>query len=327
MIIMTKLEYEILSEKYRPSNLDEVIGQNDIIKRLKSYVINKNTPNLLFAGSQPGTGKTSTSIALAKELFKENFSSNFLEINASDERGIDIIRNRIKEYANASPIGNSEFKIILLDEADALTNDAQSALRRIMERYTNSCRFILTCNYSSKIIEPIQSRCAVYRFKKLKNEDIINKLKSICNHENIEISNEVLEAISYISEGDLRKAITILDTSKLTSESNKITLSDIYQISSYIEPTQIIDIIKSALSQKFFTSSELLINILMDGISSQDILKQMMSRTFEINIEDKMKVDIISYIGECDWRISEGADEVITLKWLLANIMKLGNLT
>jgi len=148
---------DILIEKYRPHNLSEVIGQDLIIKRLKKYVETKNMPHLLLSGSA-GTGKTSTSIALAKELYEKGWQSNFMEINASDERGIDVIRNRVKDYAAVSSIGNIPFKIIFLDEADALTNDAQGALRRTIEKYTSSCRFILSCNYSSKIIEPIKSR-------------------------------------------------------------------------------------------------------------------------------------------------------------------------
>ena len=160
------IKEEIWIEKYRPEKLDDIVGQDEIIRRLKSYVKTRNLPHLLFSGP-PGVGKTAASISIVKEIFGDTWRNNFIELNASDERGIDIIRHKVKDFARMAPLGEADFKVIFLDEADALTNDAQSALRRTMERYSATTRFILSCNYSSKIIEPIQSRCAVYRFKPL----------------------------------------------------------------------------------------------------------------------------------------------------------------
>lgn len=317
---------DILIEKYRPKKLDEVIGQEEIVKRLKQYVISKNIPHLLLSGPA-GVGKTSASIALAKELYGIEWSSNFMEINASDDRGIDVIRHRVKDYAAVSSIGNVPFKIIFLDEADALTKDAQGALRRTIEKFTSSCRFILSCNYSSKIIEPIQSRTAVYRFKRIQPNAIIERCKYIANKENIKIESEALEAIAYISEGDCRRAVQILDTSRLTSENNIITVKDIYQVSSYIEPKLITDIIKKALSREFFSSLTLIENLIMEGLSADDILKQLMSRAMELNVPDKrIIVELVDIIGEADWRISEGANEIICFKQMIAKMVKLGSL-
>ena len=317
---------DILIEKYRPNKLDEVIGQDAIVKRLKSYVSSKNMPHLLLSGS-PGVGKTASSIALAKEMYGDEWKLNFLEINASDERGIDVIRNKVKNYAAVSSIGDVPFKIIFLDEADALTKDAQGALRRIMEQYTRSCRFILSCNYSSKIIEPLQSRTAVYRFRKLQSKDIILRCKYIADQEKVKIDSEALEAIAYITEGDCRKAIQLLDTARLTTENNTITVKDIYEISSYIEPKLVIDIIKKALSKEFFASLTIIENLTMDGISAEDILKQLMTRSLELNLPDKrINVELVDIIGETDWRISEGANELIMFKWMISKMVKLGSL-
>ena len=154
--------HTIWIEKYRPQKLADIVGQDEIVERLSSYVKNGNLPHLLFTGSA-GVGKTTAAVTLAREFFRDSWQMNFRELNASDERGIDVVRNQIKQFARTTPLGEATFKILFLDEADALTTDAQAALRRTMESYAQTCRFILSCNYSSKIIDPIQSRCAIYR--------------------------------------------------------------------------------------------------------------------------------------------------------------------
>lgn len=194
--------------------LDDVVGQTETIERLKSYVKSRNLPHLLFSGP-PGVGKTATAVSIAKELFADSWRENFTELNASDERGIDVVRTKIKNFAKTSPIGGADFKIIFLDEADALTSDAQAALRRTMERYTNNCRFILSCNYSSKIIEPIQSRCAVYRFRPLSDDAVAERVLFVASNEGIEVSTDGMDAIKYIAQGDMRKAINALQAASL----------------------------------------------------------------------------------------------------------------
>jgi len=249
-------------------------------------------------------------------------------LHNSDERGIDVVRHKIKLYAAVKSIGDVDFKIVFLDEADALTNDAQSALRRTMEKFTSSCRFILSCNYSSKIIEPIQSRCSIYKFKRITQNKIIEQCKYIANKENLKIESKALEAIAYTSEGDCRKAIGILDSSRLIIENNTITVKDIYNVASYIDSKILIDIIKKALSNEFFSSLEIMENLLIvEGISSDDIIKQLMKHALELNIPNKMViVELVDIIGETDWRISEGANELIMLKQMIAKMVKLGSL-
>lgn len=315
---------DILIEKYRPGKLDEVLGQDKIVNRLKGYVVDKNMPHLLFAGS-PGNGKTSSAICLAKELYGAGWRSDFKELNGSDQRGIDVIRGVVKEFASVESMSVVGFKIILLDEADSLTKDAQAALRRTMEQYSSSCRFILTCNYSSSIIEPIQSRCAVFRFKRLSNDDIIKRCKYICNLEEIRIEDGALEAIAFVSEGDCRKAIGILDSCRM-GDIEIIKVCDIYDMAGNVEPVILRDIIKKALSREFFASLVVVEKVILDGLSSNEILKGTMKEVLNMNIDDRLKVDIVEKIGECEFRISEGSNELIQLKWLIASMVKLGSL-
>ena len=320
-----KEEYDILIEKYRPKKLENIIGQDEILNRLRGYVKSKNMAHLLFGGPA-GVGKTTAAIALAKELYGNQWKLNFEEINASDDRGIDVIRNKIKKYAAVAPIGDIPFKIIFLDEADSLTPDAQNALKRTMEKFTSSCRFILTANYSSKIIEPLQSRCAVYRFKRIDAKDLIVRCKYVADAENIKIESEALEAIAYIANGDCRKAIGLIDSSNLSTENNIITVEDIYQASSYTKPEIIIDILKKSLKEEFFVASDIIIDLTMDGISSDDIIKQLVDQTMNLSLpHDKIRIELIDIIGETDWRISMGANELISFRHMIAKMCKLGS--
>jgi len=248
-------------------------------------------------------------------------------LHNSDDRGIDVIRENVKKYANVQSIGDVEFKIIFLDEADALTKDAQGALRRTMEKYSNSCRFILSCNYSSKIIAPIQSRTAVYRFKRLSKEAIIERCKYIAKQEKINITQEALESIAYIVEGDCRNAINMLDTAKASTESDIITINDVYQVSTLIDSKIINDIIKKALSGNFLESKLMIDDLLMNGLSPQDITKQMTDRAMDLDIDQKMLADLVDIIGETDWRIDQGQNENMGCNQMIANIVQLGSLT
>src|SRR3990167_3596410 len=185
---------EIWTEKYRPSKFYEVVGQEEVIKRIESLTNSLNIPHLLFAGPA-GTGKSTLALIIVKELYKDTWRENYLELNASDERGIQIVREKVKNFARTKSLGNVPFKIIFLDEAVALTPEAQQALRRTMENYSSTCRFILSCNYSSRIIDPIQSRCAVFRFKLLEKKDIEKVIKKIAENEKLTIPSESIEVL------------------------------------------------------------------------------------------------------------------------------------
>ncbi|MGB9636580.1 MAG: replication factor C small subunit, partial [Thermoplasmata archaeon] len=262
---------EIWVEKYRPGKLDEVIGQEKIVSKLKGYVSARSMPHLLFAGP-PGTGKTTCALAFVKELFGENWQNNFIELNASDERGIPVVRGKIKEFARITPVGSISFKVIFLDEADALTPDAQSALRRTMEMYSRVCRFILSCNYSSKIIEPIQSRCAVFRFVPVSKNLIIARLKEIAEKEKLKIDDDALESIAYLSNGDVRRAINILQTCSATEE--KITMEIVYETTGHLKGDQIRDLINYLMKKDFNGAKRVLDDFLIyQGLSAQDFLE------------------------------------------------------
>ena len=309
-------------EKYRPKRLDEMIGQEEVVKRLKAYAEKKEMPNLLFAGP-PGTGKTTAAIALAHEIFGDTFEQNFLELNASDERGINVVRETIKEFARTLPFGGARFKIIFLDEADALTADAQNALRRTMEKYAATARFILSCNYSSKIIEPIQSRCALFRFKPLSDDQIKERLRYIAQQENLNIEEKALDALIYVAEGDMRKAINTLQAAAAIT--NDITEDLIYQVSARARPEELKKMMVYALQGKFFQARDMLNKLMIEyGMSGDDIIKQMHREVFSLDIDDELKVKLIDLIGEYEFRLVEGANERIQLESLLAQFLPMG---
>jgi replication factor C small subunit len=315
-----RIKEEIWIEKYRPMSLDDVVGQEEIVKRLKSYVRSRNVPHLLFSGP-PGVGKTAAAISMVRELFGEEWRGNFIELNASDERGIDVVRHKVKDFARIAPLGNAEFKVIFLDEADALTNDAQSALRRTMERYSSICRFVLSCNYSSKIIEPIQSRCAVYRFRSLSDDAVSERMKKIAEAEGVEVTEGGMGAIVYVARGDMRKAINALQAASLMG--GAVTEETIYQITATARPEEIRELLSAALAGKFPQARSLLDDLLLvQGLSGEDVIiqihRQMISLIDSEDLPASTLVRLMDRIGEIDFRMTEGANERIQLEALLA---------
>jgi len=306
------------TEKYRPSSFADMKGQKEIVMRIEAFIKKMNMPHLLFTGPA-GVGKTTLSLIVARKLFSESWHSNFLELNASDERGIDVIRNKVKDFARTRSIGNVPFKIIYLDECDALTKEAQQALRRTMENYTQTCRFILSANYSSKIIDPIQSRCAMFRFKPLAKEEIKEIVAKIAKDESFEINDAAIDALYYISEGDCRKTENILQSCAAVTD--KITEKVVYSIGSTARPKEIRKILELALSGKFIEARKELLDVMLNyGLSGTDVVKQVQKEVLDIDIEEKVKMELIAFCGEVEFRLTEGSDEYIQLEAMLAKI-------
>ena len=313
---------EIWTEKYRPKTLEDVVGQKHVTERLKAYVSSHNMPHLLLTGPA-GTGKTTCSLALAKTMFGDEWKGNFIELNASDERGIDVVRGKIKEFARTSPLGGADFKIIFMDEADALTSDAQAALRRTMEKYSGICRFILSCNYSSKIIDPIQSRCAVFRFKPLTADDVREFLTMIVQKENVDITDEAMAGLVHVARGDMRRAVNSLQVA--ASLGKKIDLDLIYQTTGMANPEAVKEMLQTALSGNFVRARDMLDDTMITfGLSGQDIIRQIHSAIFELTITDAEKVRLMDKTGEIEFRIVEGSNERIQLEALLAYLVMVG---
>ncbi|MBI2107406.1 replication factor C small subunit [Candidatus Woesearchaeota archaeon] len=307
-------------ERYRPRNFEDFKGQIEIIKRIRAFVEHKNVPNMLFAGPA-GVGKTSVSLIIAKELYGENWRENFLELNASDDRGIDVVRNTIKDFARTKSIGDAPFKIILLDESDSLTRDAQQALRRTMEQYSNSCRFILSANYSSRILGPIQSRCSVFRFKPLNKEEIREIITNIAKHEKLRVDEKAVDALFELCGGDVRRLGNILQS--CASVEKHITSELIYKVASYADPKEVKDILNLAVKGEFIKSRDLLLNVMLrDGLSGIDMIKQIQKEIWNLQVDDVKKLFMTEKCGDIEFRMVEGSDEFLQMEALIASFCK-----
>lgn len=316
------MSYSIMwVEKYRPQKITDLVNQKEIVGSLTSLLKNvSEIPHLLFSGSA-GVGKTTLAICLCRQILGDGWKEYTLELNASDERGIGMVRERVKKFSRFAGLdSNIPFKIIILDEADEMTSDAQTALRRIIEDTAKTCRFILIANNVSKIIEPIQSRCAVFKFTRIAEKDVIAQIKEIAKKEKIKSDEEGLKAIYDYTEGDLRHAINLLQA---TASLGAITEENVKASAGLTKTKDVDEVLKMALAGKITDARNKMIELIkVYGMSESDFLKyinEAMYRTKQANI-----VEISETIAKYDFRILSGANPEIQLSALLAELSKFG---
>ena len=316
--VMDPDELKIWAEKYRPHGLSDVINQKHAVERIRAFVAARNVPHMLFAGPA-GVGKTTVGLAVAHDLYGKDVHGNVLELNASNERGIDVIRSKVKEFARTRTMSSVGYRLIILDEADALTSDAQNALRRTMETYASVSRFILICNWSSKRIDPIQSRCAVFRFHGLAADDQKKFLERIEKGEKLSIDAAAKDAIIYLAEGDLRKIANLAQSA--ASAKKKITEELVYEIASRAKPVDVKLMIELALAGNFAAARKKLQDLLfMQGLSGQDIVREMHRQLDGVKADERTKAELVSKVGEYEYRISQGGNDLVQLEAFLAQL-------
>jgi len=317
-------------EKYRPKTVDDIVQQDEVVAVLKKVLQGADLPNLLFYGP-PGTGKTSTILAMARELFGDIFRSRILELNASDERGIQVVREKVKSFAQLTasscrPDGRPcpPLKIIILDEADSMTSSAQAALRRIMEKESKTTRFCLICNYISRIIEPLTSRCAKFRFKQLNETVLIRRLEEISKSENVNCSKEAISAIILTSDGDLRKAITSLQSAYRLKRQKEIVKDDIYEIAGVVPEHWINDLLKICTHSSSYEQLEKFVEgFMVEGFAASQVFNQLHDKIIKNDtISDSVKSTLCECLALCDHRLVEGADEYLQIMVACTTIMQ-----
>jgi len=314
----------IYAERYRPKTLDEVIGQEHILPYLKEFIKNKDIPHMLFAG-KAGTGKTTSAIALAKDFYGKDWKNYFLEINASDESGVETIRTKIKDYARASVIG-MDYKLIFFDEMDYLSKNAQACLRRMIEKYGSNCRFIFSCNYPNKIIDPIKDRCVVFRFKAIPTKEIQMLLNKIAKDEKIDITSSATYTLATLSNGSMRKALNILQKLKLGNKTN-IRDDDIYDSIGYVNDEHVRTLLIAVKKGNIKLVDDYMDNLLNTKVYSPEEIIESLRRLIVgstiLSNDDKIKA--LKNIGDIDFRISAGATPDIQLKTYAVYLINLYN--
>ncbi|WP_316504213.1 replication factor C small subunit [Nitrosopumilus sp.] len=308
-------------EKYRPTKLSEIVNQTEIIGSLSALIKDPtDMPHLMFSGSA-GVGKTTTALCITKQILGDYAKDYTLELNASDERGIGMVREKVKKFSRFAGMADVPFKIIILDEADEMTSDAQTALRRIIEDTAKICRFILIANNISKIIEPIQSRCATFKFTSVPKEDVISRLEEIAKKEKVKSDKKGLNAIYDYSEGDLRHAINLMQA---TASLGGITEENVNSSAGLTKTSDVDEILKIALSGKLPEAREKMIELIkVYGMSESDFLKYLNSAIFKS--KHKKLSEILQVVAKYDYRILVGANPEIQLSAMLSEIANLEN--
>lgn len=312
-------------EKYRPKKFEDIVSQNIVINNLKDFVSSGNMPHMIFTGPA-GTGKTSTALIIAKTLLKgERYYRNLLELNASDTVRMQFVRDILKSFVNSDMmIDEDSLKIVILDEADNIPPQVQQALRRIIERTSSRVKFILICNYVNRIIDPIISRCAVFRFVKLSNEKIVERLEFIAKNEELSIPSNIekkfFEVICFVSANDLRKAINTLQSAVALELSKNLDINEILRISGFIDELTLENLIKAIQSKSFAEARKIILSI--ENFDSRNFIRQLLATLHKFEFDTKDKKIIYALIGDIDFRISQGADDYIQILALIAEIIE-----
>jgi replication factor C small subunit len=315
-------------EKYRPKFLAEVVNQKEAVDGIKALLRTPATmPHLLLAGP-PGTGKSTVALCIARELMGEGFRKLVLELNASDERGIGVVRERIKGFSQiiqTTPSG-VQFGLVILDESDEMTRDAQTALRRIMETSSRTCRFILICNYQSGIIEPIQSRCSVFRFRQLEEAEAEEYLTRICTAEKVHAERVVLRRIFDLSGGDLRRATNYLQVAATSSKERRLDAASLTKVVPEAQDELIREMLKLALQGEFMKARDVLYALMgKHGVSGREIIRGANREVGRIaEVSGDRQVEVVRTLGEYDFRLTQGANEDIQLSAMLAQLSYIG---
>ncbi|XP_043267532.1 replication factor C subunit 4 [Venturia canescens] len=317
-------------EKYRPRTVEDVVEQAEVVQVLRQCLSGGDFPNLLLYGP-PGTGKTSTILAAVRQLFGDMYKERILELNASDERGIQVIREKVKSFAQltASAVRHNgkacpAFKVVILDEADSMTTAAQSALRRTMERESHSTRFCLICNYVSRIIEPLTSRCTKFRFKPLSQDKIIERLEYICKEEDIVTEKPVLMELVEASDGDLRRAITSLQSvTRLKGKGIPITVNDVLEVSGVVPHNWLERMLQVCESREYNMIEQFIDDFMLEGYAGSHAVEQLNDIIIRSDsFTDKQKTFLGEKLAECSYRLLEGGSEYLQLISLCCAISK-----
>jgi len=311
-------------EKYRPKTFDEIVSQNIAVKNLREFVKNTNIPHLIFTGPA-GTGKTSTALIIARHFLKEEeLDTNLLELNASDTVRIDFVRNVLKNFVNQSLVKNGSLKFVILDEADNIPGQVQQALRRIIEKTSNNIKFILLCNYINRLIDPIISRCAVFRFVTLPKDKIIERLEDIAKKEKLKIPpnrrKEFYNILFFISGGDLRKAINTFQMAVALELLDNLDINEILKISGFLDEKALEELIHALKDKDIVRSGEITESI--QNLDSRNFIRQISEILPSLNLGPEKLINLKAFIGDIDYRISQGANEQIQISALVAMIIE-----
>ncbi|XP_051925029.1 replication factor C subunit 5 [Hippocampus zosterae] len=312
-------------EKYRPQKLDDLISHKDILTTIQKFISEDRLPHLLFYGP-PGTGKTTTILACAKQLYKgKEFNSMVLELNASDDRGINVVRGPVLSFASTRTIFKKGFKLVILDEADAMTQDAQNALRRVMEKYTENTRFCLICNYLSKIIPALQSRCTRFRFGPLLPDQMIPRLQHVVQQESIDITPDGMKALVTLSSGDMRRSLNILQSTSMAY--GRVSEDTVYTCTGQPLRSDIANILDWSLNKDFSTAYKQILELkTLKGLALQDILTQVHLLIHRVDFPPSVRMNLLIKLADVEHRLASGTNEKIQLSSMVAAFQVARNL-